>query len=45
MTQIVWLRHPEPTQKEVPAKSNFSWDWGLYLASSSESDDRPNSVV
>jgi len=45
MTQIIWLRHPEPAPTDVPAKSDFSWDWGMYLASSSDADDRPKDVL
>ena len=45
MMEVTWIGHPEPAQSQNPALSKFCWDWGLYLASSSASDDRPSDVV
>lgn len=45
MSTVSVLRHPEPARTDDPAKSKFSWDWGLYLVSSSATDDRPNGVL
>jgi hypothetical protein len=31
--------HALEVQKKMSPKDSFCWDWGLYLASSSEHDD------
>ena len=43
--RLVEIRHPDIAQSQIPAKKCFSWDWGLYLVSSSPHDDRSNNVI
>ena len=43
--RLVEGRHPDIAHGPIPAKKCFSWDWGLYLVSSSPQDDRPKSVI
>lgn len=45
MSERVTCLHPDlPNRAKVCEINKFSWDWGMYLASSSASDDKADDV-
>ena len=45
MSEVIQFPYPQRGETQKVAKLlPSSWDWGMYLASSSASDDRPDHV-